>query len=168
MQILPDYNFPYSIDDVTGVMIPKFAWYYDAIVNDFMLKTITMLEETTGATVVVKINNTQFNVPASWHILVVDDETKMVDTVPIAQCSSSAYQAYLMHPELNRYELSPIQLLDLLPSDECVHLTIPRQCLILHPTSTTVNNKDKVMSCLIGPHDVGKYMGDCSAMELLI
>lgn len=168
MQILPDYNFPYTIDNVTGVMIPKFAWYYDAVANDFMLKQITMLEETTGPTVIVKINNTIFNIPASWNILVVDDETKMVDTVPISQCSSSAYQAFLMHPELNRYELSPIQLIDLIPMAECVHLTIPRQCLILHPTSNTINSKEKNMSCLIGPHDVGKYMGDCSAMELLI
>lgn len=168
MQILPDYGFPYIIDAVTGPVVPKHAWYYDAAQNDFMLKSIMMLEETTGPTVVARINGLDFKVPASWYILVVDEETKAVDTVPITQCSSSAYKAYLMHPQLNRYELAPIQLLDLDLYGVCVHLTIPRQNLILHPTGPTTSSRDLSLSCLIGPQDVGKLMGDLSAQELLI
>ena len=57
MQILPDYGFAYIIDEVTGPVVPKHAWYYDAVHNDFMLKPIMMLEETTGPTVLVRIKD---------------------------------------------------------------------------------------------------------------
>ena len=37
MQILPDFGHAYNIDDVSGVIIPKHAWFYDVTHNDFML-----------------------------------------------------------------------------------------------------------------------------------
>jgi hypothetical protein len=168
MQCLPEYGFSYLLDDVAGPVVPKHAWYYDASVNDCMLKPIVMLEETTGPTVLVRINGLDFNVPASWYLLVVDEETKIVDTVSITQCSSSAYKAFLMHPTLNKYELASVQLLDLDLHGVCVHLTIPKQYLILHPTGPTAYSGDLPMCCLLGPQDVGKLMGDLSAQEILI
>jgi hypothetical protein len=166
--ILPEYGFPYIIDAVTGPVVPRHAWFYDVLVNDFLLKPIVMLEETVGPTVKVRINAFDFFVPASWFILIVDDETKQVDTVPITQCSSSTFKAFMMHPQLNRYELSPVQLLDLDPHGSVVHLLIPRSTLICHPVGPTAASKDLSMSCLIGSQDVGRHMGDLSAQELLI
>ena len=153
---------------MTGPVVPRHAWFYDATHNDFMLKPIMMLEETIGPTVKVRINTFDFYVPASWYILVVDDDTKQVDTVPITQCSSSTFKAFMMHPQLNRYELSSIQLLDLDLQGVVVHLLIPRMTLVCHPVGPTTSSKDLAMSCLIGSQDVGRYMGDKSAQELLM
>jgi hypothetical protein len=168
MQILPEYCYPYLIDSVSGPIVPKHAWFYDVTHNDFMLKPIVMLEETTGPTVTVLINGLTFTMPASWNILIVDEETKAVDTVVITQCSSSAFRAFMMHPQLNRYELAPIQLIDLDPQGVCVHLSIPRQSMILHPTGPTKISRDFSMCCLIGPQDIGKLMENMSAQELLM
>jgi hypothetical protein len=167
-QVLPCYGHAYSIDDVTSVVIPRHAWFYDVQVNDFLLKPIHMLEETTGPTVTARINGTVINVPASWYILIVDDETKTVDTVLITQCASSAFKAYLMHPSLNRYEAVNVELLDLSLDKAVVHLTIPRLTMICHPVGTTVTSKDLPMNVLIGPQDIGKHMVNMSAQELLI
>jgi hypothetical protein len=168
MIVLPEYNFPFIIDNVTGPVVPKFAWYYDVAANDFMLKPIVMLEETTGPTVLARINGTECKIPASWHILVCDEDTKTVDTVQITKCGSSGFKAFMMHPQLNRFDLADVQLLDLDLEGTVVHLLIPRLSLVCHPVGPTIDSKDLSMSVLIGPQDVGKYMGDVSAMELLI
>lgn len=167
MQILPDYGFAYNVDDVSSVIRPRHAWFYDVQVNDFLLKPILMLEETTGPTVTASINGTVVSVPASWYILIVDEETKTVDTVQIER-ASGAFRAYMMHPRLNRYESVDVQLLDLNFNGTVVHLTIPRLTMICHPVGTTANSKDLPMSVLIGPQDIGKHMLNMSAQELLL
>jgi len=127
-----------------------------------------MLEETIGPTVKVRINAFDFFVPASWYILVADEDTKQVDTVPITQCSSSSFKAFMMHPQLNRYELSSIQLLDLDLQGVVVHLLIPRMTMICHPVGPTTSSKDLSMCVLIGAQDIGRHMGDKYAQELLM
>lgn len=168
MLFLADYCHPFMLESVSGPVVPKHAWFYDVQVNDFILKPIMMLEETTGQTVRMRVNSFDFDVPASWFILVVDDDTKQVDTVSVTQCGSSTFKAFMMHPQLNRYELSPIQLLDLEPDGSVVHLLIPRQTLLCHPVGPSTSSGDLSLSCLIGPQDVGRHMGDLSAQELLI
>lgn len=171
MHILPEYNHPYSIDNVSESIIPKHCWFYDADLNDFLLRPIRLLEETTGPTVQVKILDVIFSVPASWNMMVMDDETKMVDTVQITQCSSSNYQAFLMHPEVSSYIQAPIVLLDLNMKESCSHVTIPRMHMMLHPIAKVRDDRRKTeyfYSCLLSPQDLGKHMGNMTAMELLI
>lgn len=171
MEILPDYGYPYSINDVSGPISPKHCWFYDVERNDFMLRPIRLLEETAGPTVRVRINNTDFNVPASWNLLVVDEETKMVDTVQITQCNSSNYLAFMMHPDESTVALSPITLLDLFMKESCTHVMIPRMNMMLHPVGTIKNerkNTEYSFSCLLSPHDLGKHMVGMTAMEVLL
>jgi hypothetical protein len=177
MQILPEYSYPYVLDNVSGPVVPKYSWFYDAELNDFLLRPIRLLEETTGQTVLVKINGTEFQIPASWNLLVVDEETKMVDTVQITQCSSSNYLAFLTHPDEHDYALSKIILLDLLPSESCVHVMIPRMHMMMHPvgpvdaaTSVLSSNKktDLHYCCLLTPQDLGKYMHGMTVMEIVL
>jgi len=169
MQFLADFKFPYIIDNVSGPVVPKYCWYYDVEVNDFLLRPIHLLEETTGPTVTVMINGLTFKVPASWNLLVVDEETKLVDTVQITQCTSSNYQAFLMHPDENRPAFSSVVLLDLSMREACVHVTIPKMHMILHPVGPITNGtKDRNFSCLLSPQDLGKHMIGMTAMEVLI
>lgn len=172
MLILPDYNFPYVIDNVSGPVVPKYNWFYDVDSNDFLLKPIRFLEETIGSTVVVKINGFTFNIPASWNLLVVDEDTKLVDTVPIVQCSSNNYKAFMMHPDTNDYHMSSVDLIDLLPKESCVHVMIPRMCMMLHPVGPLENPPSKraelSYSVLLAPQDLGKHMTGLTAMEILL
>lgn len=150
---------------------PKRCWFYDVTVNDFMLNPIRLLEETTGPTVLVSINNYEFLVPASWNLLIVDNETKLVDTVQITQCNSSNYLAFMMHPDEGNYVLSPIKLLDLHMKKSCTHVMIPRMNMLLHPIGVVKNERMKTeysYSVLLSPHDLGKHMIGMTAMEVLL
>ena len=177
MVILPDYGHPYLIDNVSGPVVPKYSWFYDVELNDFMLKPIRLLEETIGPTVTVRINGFEFDVPASWNLLVVDDETKLVDTIPINQCSSSNYQAFMMHPETHDYHVSPIMLIDLKMKESCTHVMIPRMNMMLHPVgqismsdhcTTRAPKNDLSYCCLLTPQDLGKHMHGMTAMEVVL
>lgn len=171
MQILPDFGHPYTISDASNPISPRFCWFYDVELNDFLLKPIRLLEETTGTTVRVRINDADFNIPASWNLLVVDEETKMVDTVQITQCNSANYLAFLMHPFENTYTLSPIVLLDLYMKESCSHVSIPKMNMMLHPAGFVKNERKKTelsYSCLLSPYDLGKHMSNMTAMEILI
>ena len=167
MKILPEYNFEYDIIDLSSPVIPQYAWFYDVTLNDFLMRPITMLEETVGSTVTAKINNEIIKIPASWHVLIVDDDTKTVDTVLITQCANSAFKAFTMHPRLNRFEPVSIQLLDL-SSETVVHLSIPKLNMICHPIGKTFSSKGMPMNILLGPQDIGKHMINMSAQELLM
>jgi len=156
MQILPDYSYPYSINDISGVVIPRYNWFYDVSLNDFVLRQIHMIEETTGLTVRVKINKTEFLVPDSWNIFVVDDETKLIDTVPVKQCGS--LRALIMHPLRHDYHLSKISLIDLIPHESCVHVMIPRHTMMLTPVGKVNSKTDYEYCCLLSPHDIGRYL----------
>lgn len=165
--VLPEYGHSYIIDTVSGPVIPKHAWYYDALLNDFMLRPLLMLEETTGPVVVMRINGFELRVPASWYILLVDEETKMVDTIPVNRAAGSGYKAYMMHPDLPRCEFGDVQLLDLCPDEAVVHLVVAKQQLVCHPVGPTNVSKGLPMSVLIGPQDVGRHMGNLTSVDLL-
>jgi hypothetical protein len=175
MIVLPDYGFPYILDNVSGPVVPKYSWFYDVSQNDFVLRPIRLLEETIGATVTVKINDFTFDVPASWNLLVVDEETKIVDTVPITQCSSNNFLAFMMHPDAHDYYLSPVVLIDLKMKGSCVHTMIPRMTMMLHPvgpvqitSSTRTPKQDLSYCCLLSPQDLGKHMDNVTAMEIVL
>ena len=94
MLILPEYNKPYTIDSLTAPIVVKHHWVFSAPQTDFMLQAITYLEETQGAAVKVRINNSEFWVPATWNILVTDRETYQLDTVSIADCAKTKHIAF--------------------------------------------------------------------------
>jgi len=176
MVILPEYGFPLIIDNVSGPVVAKHSWFYDVSLNDFVLRPINLLEETVGPTVKVRINDFEFLVPASWNLLVVDEETKMVDTIPITQCSSSNYMAFMMHPETHDYYMSPVVLLDLMMHEECTYVMIPRQHMMLHPvgpipvsTHAKYGPRNDLSYCvLLTPQDLGKHMHGMTAMEVVL
>lgn len=171
MNILPEYGFSISITDVNEPVIPQRCWFYDASLNDFVLRPITMLEETTGTTVTAEINGYTFDIPAAWNMLVADEDLKLVDTVPITQCSSGSYHAFLMHPDLSFYKLAPIILKDLSVRGQAVHVTVPRAHAMLHPVGPIEGDQRSrglPFSCLIAPQDLGKWVVGKTAMEVLI
>jgi hypothetical protein len=168
MKILPEYCYEYNITDISDPITPEYSWFYDAGVNDFLMRPIMMLEETSGPTVTAKINTELVQLPASWYMLIIDDETKAVDTVQITQCANSAFRAFAMHPKLNRFEMIDVQLLDINYTGVVVHLTVPRMNLICCPIGKTQQSKGMPMNVLVGPTDVGKYMNNMTAPELLM
>jgi hypothetical protein len=135
---------------------------------DFTLNPIHYLEETTGPSIEVMIKNFKFSIPASWNILVVDRDTSLIDTIPVSNCTSNNYEAFIMTTIGNRFESAQINVLDLIPEQKIVHPMIQKGTMFCHPIGTQERNEESVMSVMIGPFDLyQKYLEGVSAKELL-
>ena len=169
MQFLTDYNSSYIISNVISPVVPKFNWIFSGELQDFKLERITYLEETTGTAIEVMINKFRFLVPATWHIMICDDETSIVDSIPIANCSTSDFDALLMCPTSSTPVRDKIRVLDLHLNESLSHISVAKGTMLCHPVGpiTDVRPND-IYSCMIGPYDIHKYISDISTTSLFI
>lgn len=160
MLILPDYGRPYLIDSLTAPVVVKYNWIFHGPTTDFMLSPITYLEETTGAVVKVRINNSEFWVPATWHILVTDRETYQIDTVSIQSCASTKHLAFSFSPDEMKLRTLDIMVLDYAEDVSLVHPMISKGTALVHPVGPTPHGVGKQfqLSVVLGPHDLYKHL----------
>ena len=161
MQILTDYHRPYLIDSLTSPVVVKYNWIFQAQQIDFMLSPIVYLEETTGAVIKVRINNTEFWVPANWNILVTDRDTYQIDTVGIQSCASTKHLAYSFSPDEMKLRTLDIMVIDYADNMSLVHPMINKCTALVHPVGpalASVNGKSIQLSVVIGPHDLYKFL----------
>lgn len=161
MLIFPEYSKPYIIDSLTAPVVAKYNWIFNAPLVDFMLNPITYLEETTGACVKVRINNSEFWVPAAWYILVTDKETYQIDTVSISSCASTSHVAFCFSPNETTLRTLDIMIVDYCDSLSLVHPMITKGTALVHPVGPApgggINNENH-LSVVIGPHDLYKHL----------
>lgn len=160
MLVLPDFNKPYSISSLTDPIVVKYHWIFNAQQTDFMLNQITYLEETTGAAVKLRINNSEFWVPASWYILVTDRDTYLLDTVGVQNCAAARHLAFSFSPyEMNLRTLD-IDVIDYVEEISLVHPMINKGCSLIHPVGPNPIGQTKrlQLSVAIGPHDLYKHL----------
>ena len=161
MQVLPDYNKPYIIDSLTAPLVIKYNWIFNGPAVDFMLSQITYLEETTGAAVKVRINNTEFWVPATWNILVTDRETYQLDTVSIQSCANIKHLAFSFSPDEMKLRTLDVMVVDYVDEMSLVHPMINKGTALVHPVGpapTLQHGKQLQLSVVIGPHDLYKHL----------
>jgi hypothetical protein len=167
MLVLPDFGRPYVLDSLTSPVVIKHHWVFKAPVTDFMLEKLEYLEETTGACIKVRINNSEFWVPATWNILVTDTETYQLDTVSIQACASTQHLAFSFSTDEMNLRTLPVKVIEYAESMALVHPMINKGCALVHPVgpAPTFNGKQLQLSVVIGPHDLykhlqGKVVGD--------
>jgi hypothetical protein len=161
MQILAEYSKPYIIDSLTSPVVIKYNWMFNAQAIDFVLNPITYLEETSGAAVKIRINNTEFWVPATWYILVTDKETYQIDTVSITSCASTPHIAFAFAPEEQNVRTLDIMVLDYADNMSLVHPMIAKAQALVHPVGPalwTRQGEEMHLSVVIGPHDLYKHL----------
>ena len=160
MQLLPEYGVPYILDSLTAPVVVKHNWIFHGPTTDFMLSPITYLEETSGAAVKVRINNTEFWMPATWNILVTDRETYQLDTVGIQSCASTQHIAFSFSPSEMKLRTLDIMVVDYADNMALVHPMIVKGTSLVHPVgpSTGGYGKPIQLSVVIGPHDLHKHL----------
>ncbi len=159
MQILTDFNKPYIIDSLTAPVVVKYNWIFHGPTTDFMLQQIHYLEETTGAAVKVRINNTDFWIPALWNILVTDKETYQIDTVGIQSCASIKHVAFAFSPDESKLRTLDISIVDYCDKMSIVHPMINKSTALVHPVGPSVGyGKQVQLAVVIGPHDLAKHL----------
>jgi len=165
--ILPDHNRPYYIGHVNQPIVPQYFWNLSGSMLDFTLNPLVYLEEYQGPTILIEINGFRFSVPSGWHILIVDTETKLIDTIPVSQCSTSPYLAMIVSSISSKYMELPIKVVDFKPDELVVYPMISKGCMMFCPVGEEDSDPENIVSVLIGPYDLyDKYLENVSAKEL--
>jgi len=159
MLICPDWNKPLIIDSLDTPMVATHFWTFSGPMLDYCLSPITYLEESTGPSIKVKINDFTFIIPTSWFVLVADPDTYQLDMIPIGSCSSALYHAVAMSPDDSRWRLAPITVLELIPKTSCVHPMLQKGYAMQHPTGLTfIHEKQINLTVTIGPFELYKFI----------
>lgn len=160
MLCLADHNKPYLIDSLTAAVAIKHHWIFSAAMCDFKLSPILYLEETSGAAIKIRINNSEFWVPSTWNILVTDRETYQLDTVGIQQCATAKHIAFSFSPDEMKLRTLDIVVLDYADHMCLVHPMINKATSLVHPVgpSPKTGGKEFPLNIVIGPHDLYKHL----------
>lgn len=162
MLTLPDFGRPYLIDSLTAPVVIKHIWSFNAQICDFVLTPITYLEETTGAVVKMRINNSEFWVPATWQILVTDRETYQLDTISVQACATSKHLAFSFSPDEMNLRTLDVQVIDYAEEMSLVHPMINKGCAMVHPVGpiSLIAGKQLQLAVVMGPHDLYKHIAN--------
>lgn len=168
MLIMHEFNRPYKIDELSGTLAAKYFWSFSGSLQDFQLSPILYLEEQIGPVIEISVNSTTFFVPATWHILIVDPETTLVDTVQIAECAKNNFKAFVFSSKDSNFRIADIKLVDYFQEESSIYPLIPRECMMCHPIGSTNSDADNILNIVIGPNDLYKYgLENVSAKEIL-
>lgn len=168
MQLLSEVSRPYIVDSLTSPVGASHFWIYDAHMMDFKLEPLAYLEETTGPTITVMAQNLQFDLPASWLVMAVDEETLLVDCIPIAHCANFDHALLLFSPDNSKLVTTKLRVLDFNPKASIIHPMVPKASAMIHPTGPeAVHGKQCFYGIVCGPHDLHRWTSGHAVGELL-
>lgn len=168
MLIYTDFGKSYVIDSLTGPVVPKYYWIFSGPMLDFTLAPIQYLEETTGAVITVEINGLQFDVPAHWNILITDDDTWQLDTIPLSSCANQKTLAYVMSPNEYTLRTAEVKIIDYCGHKALVHPLLAKGTGLCHPIGTIIHNGKEIdIMVILTPYDLYRFVGDKVVGDIL-
>lgn len=160
MQILSEVNKPYNINSFTAPLGVSHFWTLSGHMLDFKMEEIQYLEEIVGQTVRVKVLNAEFDMPASWNILVVDRDTYTIDMVPISHCASFDHDVFMFSPDDTKLKTAKASIIKFEPQGTCFGPEIPKGSAMIHPVGQDVSHgKQLNYGIVISPHDLYRWIG---------
>lgn len=168
MLFLSDLNKPFIVDSLSQPMVVTHHWVFSAHMLDFKISNISYLEESSGPAIKLRINGFSFFVPATWNILIADDDTYQVDTIPVTSCANAKYHAFAMSPTDSKLRMMEVTIEDFEPKMHLVHPMIQRATAICHPIGTVKDRQTENEVCaIIGPFDLHKWLNGKSVGDLM-
>ena len=168
MILLSEVSRPYIVDSLTAPMGISHFWSFSGHMLDFKLEQLEYLEETTGPTITLRIQNQDIQLPASWSMIAVDMETYTVDCIPIAHAATFAHQVLLFSPDDSKLVTTTAQVVDYQKKTSVVHPTIPKGSAMVHPTGPETSHGRSVFYGIVcGPYDLHRWIGGRTIGEIL-
>jgi hypothetical protein len=160
MLIFDNNSRPILLDSIFVPTLTDHFWALDLNIKDFTLTPLTMLEEIVCSTVVIRVEEFDFAVPANWNILIFDEETSQLDVVEIHNMSGKQFSAFVFGPNMSNVRPAKVSLLNYLPEHKNVAPSLNKHLLLCHPIGP-----DAWIN--IGPNDsYNKYLKDMTIGDL--
>jgi len=113
---------------------------------DYTLAPLLVFEEVVCPTIVVKINGFRFELPASWYILVTDEDTLQLDVVLVEDLPGKEFRAMVYGMDMAMVELGKIVVDDYYVEHKNVGPSLNKHQMLCHPISpktwVTISSSD--------------------------
>ena len=160
MLILNEDNQTILLDSIYNPVKSEYFWCLDTVEQDFMLAPLLVLEEITAPTFTISLGGFNFDVPASWNILIYDNETMQIDSIELGNASGKDFRAFIYGAQENHHQGQIIRISNLTPMAKTVAPLLNKHQMLCHPISP------KHWVC-VTPHDVQKHLKNLYVGNLL-
>lgn len=168
MQILSEVSRPYIVESLTAPMGVSHFWTFSGHMMDFKLEQLEYLEETTGPTVTLRVQNLDIQLPASWSMMAVDMETYTVDCIPVAHAATFNHRIMLFSPDDSKLVTTTATVVDFRKKAAVVHPTVPKGSAMIHPTGPEMSHGKSIFYGIVcGPHDLHRWIGGRTVGDIL-
>lgn len=148
------------LDSIYAPVKSDYFWCLDTTDQDFMLAPLTVLEEITAPTLTLTFGDFSLNVPASWNILVYDNETMQIDSIEISSASGKDFRAFIYGPHEHQQHGVIIKTSHYMPVAKTVAPLLNKHQMLCHPITPA-------HWVCITPHDVQKHLKNLYVGNLL-
>lgn len=133
MLIFDDENCPIIIDSIYTPVLSNYFWILDFELMDYTITPLLTLEEIVSPSIVLQIAGFSFNVPATWNILVVDNDTSQLDLIETNQLAGKDFSALMFGPNKWKHEYTNIRVINF--SSSFVHTgpSLNKHQMLCHP-----------------------------------
>ena len=161
MFIFDENTQPIMMDSIFDPTVTEYFWVLDLEMLDYTLTPLSVLEKVTCPSVQLNVLGSSFFLPASWNILVFDEETGHTDVVPLANAAGENFTAVVNGPNCNMIKPGPITIIDYTPSADNISPSLNKHQMLCHPVSPD-------LWINVAPSDAyNKYLKDLTVGELL-
>lgn len=168
MQILHEGGRPYLIESLSAPIGVSHFWTLSGHAMDFKLEPLEYIEETSGKTIKIRVQNLDILIPASWHILGVDMETYTVDSIPVAMAATMDHRLFLFSPDDGKLATTTAIAVDYLPKAAVCHPMIPKGSAMVHPTGPEISHGKSIFYGIVcGPHDLHRWISGRTVGDIL-
>lgn len=127
-----EHNLPLVINSLTSNIKTRYVWTLNLKEMDFTLHNMKVLEEYTGPSLTLKINDRLLSLPCHWNILICDPETTQLDAARVSDLAGDSYHALGYSNRSNMPMFLPIQVIDYHVEESHVYPTHSRHLMICH------------------------------------
>ena len=161
MLIFDENVQPIILESIYTPTMTECFWVLDLNLLDFKLTPLGILEQIDSPTFIVSIDGFEFPLPTNWNILVVDDDSMVLDVVELSEAAGRLFKAMVYGPSMSMARTAEISVKQWYPNYPNVGPALNKHQMLCHPvapgswvcisSSDTYNKylKDKVVGDLI-------------------
>jgi len=137
MLILDDNNKAIVLNSIHVPTSATHFWVLDLQLLDYTLAPLLVLEEIWCPSIAIQIEGYQFSIPATWNLLVMDEDTSQLDIVAIKDIAGKPFKAMVLDHQRNTAHGSQIRVMDYSNESHNVNPSLNRHHMLCHPIGPT-------------------------------
>lgn len=133
MLIFDDNSKAIIIESIYTPTLSDAFWVLDLEMMDFTVTPLLTLEEIVSPSITLQIAGFSFQLPATWNMLVVDEETSQLDLIESSRLAGKNFSSFSYGPNQWNFSAFPITVTDFSPRHVHTGPSLNKHQMLCHP-----------------------------------